>query len=81
MNLARFFDPDLIEINLKAKTKIEAIEKLSVIFCKKYPDKNKDEIVQSVIEREERAVLFLFHEPCQSVRAFESGQNSLSPAQ
>jgi len=53
MNLARFFDPDLIEINLKAKTKIEAIEKLSVIFCKKYPDKNKDEIVQSVIEREE----------------------------
>jgi len=53
MNLARFFDPDLIEINLKAKTKIEAIEKLSDIFCKKYPDKDKNEIIQSVIEREE----------------------------
>ncbi|UCE67977.1 MAG: PTS sugar transporter subunit IIA [Candidatus Zixiibacteriota bacterium] len=53
MNLARFFDPNLIEINLKAKTKIEAIEKLTDLFCKKYPEKNKDEIIQSVIERED----------------------------
>ncbi len=53
MNLARFFDPDLIDIDLKAKTKIEAIEKLTELFCKKYPDKNKDEIIKSVIERED----------------------------
>jgi CBS domain-containing protein len=53
MNLARFFNPDLIEINLKARTKIEAIEKLTDLFCGKYPDKNKEEIIQSVIEREE----------------------------
>lgn len=53
MNLARFFNPDLIEINLKAQTKIEAIEKLTDLFCEKYPKKNKDEIIKSVIEREE----------------------------
>lgn len=53
MNLARFFDPDLIDIDLKAKTKIEAIEKLAELFCNKYPDKNKDEIIKSVIERED----------------------------
>jgi len=53
MNLARFFNPDLIEINLKAQTKIEAIEKLIDLFCKKYPDKNSEEIINSVIERED----------------------------
>jgi len=53
MNLARFFDPELIEINLKAATKIEAIERLTDLFCRKYPEKNKNEIIQSVIERED----------------------------
>ena len=53
MNLARFFDPDLVEINLKADSKIEAIGKLTDIFCGKYPSKNKEEIMQSIMEREE----------------------------
>jgi mannitol/fructose-specific phosphotransferase system IIA component (Ntr-type)/CBS domain-containing protein len=53
MNLARFFDPDLVEINLKADSKIEAIGKLTDIFCRKYPTKNKDEIMQSIMDREE----------------------------
>jgi PTS system nitrogen regulatory IIA component len=53
MNLARFFDSDLIDIDLKAATKIEAIEKLIDRFCVKFPDKNKDEIIKSVMERED----------------------------
>ena len=53
MNLARFFDPDLVEIDLKADSKIEAIGKLTDIFCAKYPTKDKDEIMKSVMERED----------------------------
>ena len=53
MHLADIFDPDLIQIDLKAKTKKEAVESLAAIFCKKYPDKNQDAILQAVAEREE----------------------------
>lgn len=53
MNLARFFDPDLVDINLEAETKIEAIGKLTDLFCEKYADKSKDDIMQSIMEREE----------------------------
>lgn len=53
MNLARFFDPELISIDLKATTKLEAIEKLLDLFCDKFSDKNKEEIIKAVLEREE----------------------------
>ena len=52
MNLARFFDKDLIDTDLKAGTKAEAVEMLADLFCKKYPQKDKDEILKAVMERE-----------------------------
>jgi CBS domain-containing protein/mannitol/fructose-specific phosphotransferase system IIA component (Ntr-type) len=52
MNLSKIFDPDLIKINLKAATKDEAIRQLALVFCGKYPDKNSDEIISAVYERE-----------------------------
>ncbi|MEE9552838.1 MAG: PTS sugar transporter subunit IIA [candidate division Zixibacteria bacterium] len=52
MNLARFFDKDLINIDLKARTKAEAVDALADLFCEKYPHKNKDEILKAVLERE-----------------------------
>lgn len=53
MNLAQFFDLDLIDIELKAQTKGQAIETLAELFCKKYPDKDKKTILDAVAEREE----------------------------
>lgn len=53
MNLAEFFDPDLIDIDLKAGTKLEAVECLTELFCRKYPGKDKYAILQAVMEREE----------------------------
>jgi mannitol/fructose-specific phosphotransferase system IIA component (Ntr-type) len=53
LNLADFFDPDLMQIDLHAETKTEAVEQLAELFCKKYPDKNKKAILQAVAEREE----------------------------
>ena len=53
MNLARFFDSELIDINLKAGTKLESIEKLLDLFSRKFPEKDKDKILKSVLEREE----------------------------
>ena len=53
MNLARFFDSELIDIDLKAGTKLESIEKLLDLFCRKFPEKDKDRILKSVLEREE----------------------------
>ena len=53
MNLAQFFEPDLIDIDLKADSKLQAVEKLAELFCTKYPDKNKLEIINAVNERED----------------------------
>ncbi len=53
MNLANFLDPDLIVIDLKARTKIEAIEILTDIYCAKFPGRGKQPILEAVREREE----------------------------
>jgi PTS system nitrogen regulatory IIA component len=53
MNLANLLDPDLIAVDLTAKTKIEVVEQLSELFRKKYPDKDKQAILKAVAEREE----------------------------
>ena len=53
MNLARFFDKDLIATDLSAGTKAEAVELLADLFCKKYSRKNKEEILKAVLEREQ----------------------------
>lgn len=53
MNLADLFDPDLIQTDLKANSKLEAVEQLADLFCKKYPDKDRQAILQAVAEREE----------------------------
>jgi CBS domain-containing protein len=52
MNLSKIFDPDLIKINLKASTKDEAVRELAELFCHKYPEKNIEEIIKAVYERE-----------------------------
>jgi CBS domain-containing protein len=52
MNLARFFDKDLIDVGLQAETKAHAVEHLADLFCKKHPDKNKDQILKAIMERE-----------------------------
>jgi PTS system nitrogen regulatory IIA component len=53
MNLARFLDKDLIAVDLKAETKAEAVDSLAQLFCRKYPDKSKAEILKAVMKREE----------------------------
>jgi PTS system nitrogen regulatory IIA component len=53
MNLANLLDPDLIAIDLKANSKTEAVEQLSELFYKKYPNKDKQAILKAVAEREE----------------------------
>lgn len=53
MNLARFFEKGLIDIDLKADSKAGAVEILAALFCERYPSKNKDEILKAVMEREE----------------------------
>ncbi len=53
MNLARFFDPDLIDLNLEAGTKYEAVELLTSLFCGKYQEKDKNVILKAVMDREE----------------------------
>lgn len=52
MNLARFFDEELIDVSLQAASKAEAVERLADLFCKKYPDKDKSQILSAVMERE-----------------------------
>lgn len=52
MNLSKIFDPDFIKIDLKASTKDEAVRQLAEVFCLKYPEKNQDEIINAVYERE-----------------------------
>jgi CBS domain-containing protein len=53
LHLADFFDPQLIQIDLKVKSKLEAVEHLADLFCAKYPDKDREAILQAVGEREE----------------------------
>jgi CBS domain-containing protein len=52
MNLSKIFDPDFIKIGLKASTKDEAVRQLAEVFCNKYTEKNKEEIIKAVYERE-----------------------------
>lgn len=52
MKLSNIFDPDLIKIDMKVSSKEDAIEQLTDLFCKKYPEKHKDEILKAVSERE-----------------------------
>ena len=54
MNLAQFFEPDLIDVDMTAESKKEAVEKLVELFITKYPDKNKQELIQAVNDREAR---------------------------
>ncbi len=53
MNLADFFDRDLIDINVEAKTKFDVVKELAHLFCKKFPDKDRQAILNAVLEREE----------------------------
>lgn len=53
MNLAEYLDPALITLDLKAETKIQAIELLADLFRSKYPEKNKPDIIAAIAEREE----------------------------
>lgn len=53
MNLADFFDPDLVDIDLKAEFKFEGVKRLAELFCRKFPDKDMQAILKAVIEREE----------------------------
>lgn len=52
MRLSKIFDPDLILINMKVNSKEDAVDQLADLFCKKYPDKSKEEIIRAVNERE-----------------------------
>ena len=52
MNLARFFHSDLVDVDMRVKTKDEAVEHLANLFCSKYPDRNKNQILMAVMERE-----------------------------
>jgi PTS system nitrogen regulatory IIA component len=52
MNLSRIFDTELVRIRMIAKSKEDAIDQLVDLFCKRYPDKNSDEIFKAVRERE-----------------------------
>ena len=52
MNLAKFLDKNLIDIDLRAETRVGAVEMLADLFCKKFPEKSKEEILKAVIERE-----------------------------
>ena len=52
MKLSEVFDPDLIQTDLQAATKEEAVDQLADLFCRKYPEKSKREIIRSVNERE-----------------------------
>ncbi len=52
MNLARFFHDDLIDVDMRVKTKDKAVEHLANLFCKKHPDKNMNQILTAVMERE-----------------------------
>jgi len=52
MKLGKIFNPDLIKTDMTAISKDDAIEQLADLFCKKYPDMSKNEILAAVRERE-----------------------------
>jgi nitrogen PTS system EIIA component len=53
MNLSDFLDPALIIIDLRAETKLQAVDRLADLFQSKYPEKEKQSILKAVAEREE----------------------------
>ncbi|MCP4581327.1 MAG: PTS transporter subunit EIIA [candidate division Zixibacteria bacterium] len=52
MNLSKIFDAGLIKIKMTAASKDEAISQLIDLFCRQYPDKSRDAILDAVVERE-----------------------------
>jgi PTS system nitrogen regulatory IIA component len=52
MKLSKIFNSDLIDVDIKAQTKDEAVSRLVNLFCQKYPDKNADKIIRVIKERE-----------------------------
>lgn len=52
VNLSQFLDADLICMELKAGTKMEGVEKLADLFTSKYPEKDKEDIIKTALERE-----------------------------
>lgn len=53
MKLSRLLEPELIKVNLQAASKSEAIIELLDLVIAKYPDLEREEILNSVFEREE----------------------------
>src|SRR4030067_390265 len=53
MNLADFLDPDLIDVDIKAETKFDAVKELADLFCRKFADSDKQAILDAVLERED----------------------------
>ena len=53
MKLSRLLEPELIDVDLRATSKSEAIIELLDLVLAKYPDLEKDEILSSIFEREE----------------------------
>jgi mannitol/fructose-specific phosphotransferase system IIA component (Ntr-type)/CBS domain-containing protein len=53
MNIASLFDLDIIDVDIKAETKSDAMRELASLFCRKFPDKDKQAILDAVMEREE----------------------------
>ena len=52
MKLSKIFSPELIKVDMRVRSKEEAIDQLADLFCRKYPDKSKEEIIRAVNERE-----------------------------
>ena len=52
MKLSKIFDPDLIKTDMTAISKEDAVEQLADLFCKKYLNISKNDILKAVIERE-----------------------------
>ncbi|OQX92095.1 MAG: hypothetical protein B6D58_04700 [candidate division Zixibacteria bacterium 4484_95] len=52
MKLSKAFKQDLIKTIVKANSKEDAVDQLAELFCEKYPDKSKKEIIKAVNERE-----------------------------
>jgi mannitol/fructose-specific phosphotransferase system IIA component (Ntr-type)/CBS domain-containing protein len=53
MKLAALLDQELINIDIKAESKFDVVRELADLFCKKYPDSDKQAILDAVLEREE----------------------------
>jgi CBS domain-containing protein len=53
MKLSRLLEPELIKVNLQATAKSEAIIELLDLVLAKYPDLEREEILNSIFEREE----------------------------